>query len=97
MEGVTLIETHTLEALINEVRGLKETVVTTISELKETKKPYLTPQDVMQITGFGKTWINDNKQFIGFTTVGGCLRFKRKDVEAYMEQNYFKTKSPRRK
>lgn len=96
MEGISLVETHTLQALISEVRGLRETVVSTIAELSETKKPYLTPQDLMQITGFGKSWINDNKQDIGFTMIGGCLRFKRKDVEAYMEQNYFKTKTRRK-
>jgi predicted DNA-binding transcriptional regulator AlpA len=92
MEGISLVETKTLQALIFSVEDMKMTVVSTLAELKEAKKPYLTAQDVMELTGFGKTWVNDNKQDIGFSMVGGCLRFKRKDVEEYMNQNYFKAK-----
>ena len=92
MEGISLVETKTLQALIFSVEDMKMTVISTLAELKDTKKPYLTAQDVMELTGFGKTWVNDNKQDIGFSTVGGCLRFKRTDVEEYMNQNYFKSK-----
>lgn len=93
MEGISLVETAALQALIFSVQDLKSTVLSTVEELKAAKKPYLTTHDVMEITGFGKTWVNDNKQDIGFSMVGGCLRFKRKDVEDYMSQNYFKSKS----
>lgn len=96
MNGVSIIETATLEALIHEVRGLRETVVTTISELKDTKKPYLTTQEVMELTGFSIDWVNDHKADIGFSNIGRTIRFKRKDVEAYMDAGYFK-KSQRRK
>ena len=92
MEGVSLVETKALNALIGSVNTLQETVLNTIAELKEARKPYLTAQELMGLTGFGKTWVNDNKHLIGFTTVGGCLRFKRRDVEEFMEQNYFKAK-----
>jgi hypothetical protein len=93
MEGISLVETKTLEALIFSVEDMKMTVVSTLEELKQAKKPYMTAQEVMEITGFSKTWVNDNKQDIGFSTVGGCLRFKRKDVEEFMSQNYFKTQN----
>jgi hypothetical protein len=92
MKGISLVETKILQALIFSVEDMKMTVISTLAELKDTKKPYLTAQDVMELTGFGKTWVTENKQDIGFTTVGGCLRFKRKDVEEYMNQNYFKAK-----
>ena len=92
MEGVSIIETKTLEALIYKVESLQQTVIQTISELKDTKKPYLSAQEVMDITGFGKTWLMANKSDIGYSVVGGCLRFKRKDLEEYMELNYFKNK-----
>jgi excisionase family DNA binding protein len=96
MQGVTLVESQVLENLIGEVQGLRSVVLSTLKELSETKKPYLTVSEAMELTGFGKTWLMANKQDIGFSSVGGCIRFKRKDVEAYMEANYFKTKSPRR-
>lgn len=92
MEGVTVIETATLQALIGSVEDLKLTVMSTIAELKDSKKPYLTGQELQELTGFGKKWVNDNKQHVGYSMVGGCLRFKRSDVIEFMEQNYFKTK-----
>lgn len=96
MNGVSIVETATLERLIDKVEELKSTVTDTLSQLADTKKPYLSAQEVMELTGFGKTWLNANKQDIGFSTVGGALRFKRKDVEEYMNQNYFKAKATRR-
>lgn len=94
--GMTLVDTATLQTLISQVKELQTTVMTTVAELKDAKKPWLTAQDVMDMTGFGKTWVNDNKQDIGFSTIGNCLRFKRKDVEEYIESNYFKSKSQKR-
>lgn len=96
MEGVSIVETATLLNLISTVERLEKTVTGTLAVLKDTQKPYLSSQEVMEITGFGKRWLNDNKQDIGFSTVGRCLRFKRKDLEEYMSQNYFKTKKPKR-
>lgn len=93
--GVTLIETEVLQALIGSVEELKMTVMETISELKDTKSPYMTAQELMEFTKFKKDWVNDNKQLIGYRLVSGQLRFKRSDVIDFMEQNYFKTKNRR--
>ncbi len=92
MEGVSIVPTETLQALIGSVEDLKLTMASTIAELKDTRKPYLTAQEVMLITGFGKNWVNNNKHIIGYSSIGGCLRFKRSDVVEFMGQNYFKAK-----
>jgi hypothetical protein len=97
MEGISLVETQTMQALIAEVKDMKAVVVTALAELASSKKPYLTAQEVMEITGFGHNWLHQHKQDIGYSTIGTSIRFKRKDVEAYMEANYFKSKAPRRK
>lgn len=94
--GMALVDSTLLQGLISQVKELQATVMTTVAELKESKKPWLTAQEVQEMTGFGKTWLNDNKQLIGFTTIGGCLRFKRADVEDFIEANYFKVKSKKR-
>jgi hypothetical protein len=96
MNGLTVIETPIMLDLIEKVAKLSDRVEAMQNELIDKSKPYLTAQEVMEIAGFGKTWLNDNKQDIGYSMVGGCLRFKRKDLEAYMETNYFKTKQPKR-
>ncbi len=93
MEGVSLIESSVLQSLISEVQNLRSTVLETISELKDARSPYLTTQEVMDMTKFGKTWVNQNKHIIGCSTPNGQLRFKRKDVEAYIEANYVKVKT----
>lgn len=95
MEGVSIVETKVLEELISKIELLQKTVLLAMEELKQSKKPYLTTQELMEITSFGKTWVSDNKHLIGFSTVGGSLRFKRKDVEDFMDSHYFKTKKKR--
>lgn len=94
MNGVTLFETPAVLELIQKITQLSERVEAMHLDLKDSRKPYLSTQEVMEITGFGKTWLNDNKRDIGYSTVGGHLRFKRKDLEEYMSSNYYK--SPRR-
>ncbi|SFS58685.1 helix-turn-helix domain-containing protein [Mucilaginibacter polytrichastri] len=96
MEGITIIETAIFNRLIDKVDALEEFVTKTATELSEAKNPYLKVKEAMKLTGFSKTWLMSNKEAIGYASVGGCLIFKRKDLEAYMEANYFKTKSPRR-
>jgi predicted DNA-binding transcriptional regulator AlpA len=53
-------------------------------------KPYLTSKEVTEILGFNEDWLSLNKQFIGYSKIGGALRFKRADVEEYIEKNYHK-------
>ena len=96
MNGLTVLETPTLLELIQKITHLSERVEAMHLELKDTKKPYLNTKEVMEITGFSKTWLNSNKHDIGCSVVGGELRFKRKDLEEYMSQNYFKTKKTKR-
>jgi hypothetical protein len=96
MDGISLVETATLQSLITEVKDMRLVVISALQELAEAKKPYLSAQEVMKLTGFSLDWVNDHKQDIGYSNIGRTIRFKRKDVEAYMETNYFKSKAPRR-
>ncbi|MBB2148837.1 helix-turn-helix domain-containing protein [Pedobacter gandavensis] len=95
MKGVSIVETELLESLIWTIGDLKNTVQNTVAELKQLKEPYLTTQEVMAITKFGEKWVQDNKDKIGFTLKGGKLIFKRKDVEAFMDEDYFQAQKPR--
>jgi hypothetical protein len=92
MEGISLVETASLQALITSIEDMKMTVVSTMEELKNAKKDYLTVREVMEITGFTKQWVTNYKQNIGFTCVGSHLRFKRQDVEDFMNRFYVKPK-----
>jgi hypothetical protein len=90
MEGVSIVPTETLQALIFEIQDLKMTVMSTIAELQESKSPYMNSRQVMEITSNGKTWLNDNKDLIGFSKKNGRLRFKRSDVIEFIESGYHK-------
>lgn len=90
MQGVTIIETQTLQALISKIETLQDIVLSTISELKDSRKPYLNSQEVMQLLDRGHSWLNDNKDKIGYSKRTGTLLFKRTDVEAFIESDYFK-------
>jgi hypothetical protein len=94
--GMALVEAGLIERLIKQNQDLQIAVLEAIADLKNTKKTWYTAQEVMELTGFGKSWLNDNKKLIGFAMVGGCLRFKRQDVEDFIEANYFKVKSKKR-
>jgi excisionase family DNA binding protein len=93
MEGISLVETKVLQALIDKVDAIQGYVEKVTSK----DNPYMTIEETAQTMGFTKVWVINNKHDIGFSSIGRSIRFKRKDVEAYMEQNYFKSKSPRRK
>lgn len=91
MEGLTVFETEAVYELLTEIKAMRLQVQEMHAELKEAKKPYISAQELMELIGFGKKWVNDNKQHIGYSMVGGCLRFKRSDVIEFMDSNYYKT------
>lgn len=94
MKGVTIVETEVLENLVHNVTEMhnlfKSTVIALKDELKEAKKPWMTSKEVCEYLGKGSTWVDMNKEEIGFAKAGGEIRFRRKDVEAYLESRYFR-------
>ncbi|QNK61721.1 helix-turn-helix domain-containing protein [Pedobacter sp. PAMC26386] len=90
--SVALVDNELLNSLIAkiEVMGIRFEQIS--KELNETKSPYMDTQAVMEYTGFKKTWVNDNKHKIGYRMVGGELRFKRKEVESFMEESNFNSR-----
>jgi len=92
MEAVTIIETSKLEQLLSTLHNLDEKVCEMYIELKELKKPLFTVKELCEYLGKGSTWVDAHKADIGFSMAGGEIRFKRKDVEAYLESTYYKRK-----
>jgi len=97
MEGVTIVETKVLQELIFKLETLSGRVEAMYQELDGTRKPYLTLREASAFIGFSMAWVNDHKFDIGCSTVGGQVRFKRKDIDWFMQQEYYKSKTPRRK
>jgi len=90
MNGVTIIETEVLNRLIATVETMHSQMSAIADQMHSHTKPYLSVTDVCAFTGFGKTWVNDNKADIGFSSIGAAIRFKRADVVSFMDANYFK-------
>ena len=93
MNGVTLFETPAVLELIEKIAQLSERVEAMHQELKTMAEiKFLNSKEAAEMMGFSEVWICNNKQHIGYSNIGKSIRFKVSDIEAYMEQNYFKTK-----
>ena len=90
MEGVTIIETATLKALIYKVEELQERVIATLDQMSEAKKPFLTLKEAGALLNKSEKWMHTNKHEIGCSKTGGDWLFRRKDIENYIDESYFK-------
>lgn len=71
-----------------------------IEEAADEKKFYhekrlLSAKEVGRLTGFSQGSILKRKHEIGFFTQGKDIRFRMKDVEKWIEQNYIRPRPPR--
>jgi len=96
MNGVTIIETDKLNAIIANMERMVAYVRDAAQETKLGKKAYLSLSETAEFTGYSVKWVRNNKDEIGCSKVGGDYRFKRTDVIEFMEQNYFKAQNRRR-
>lgn len=90
MQGVSIVETATLQALIFKVETLQETVMATLADLQESKKPYLTLKEAATLLNKSEKWLHLNKHEIGCSKTGGDWLFQRKYITEYINQSHFK-------
>jgi hypothetical protein len=90
MEGLTLVETKAQESVLGSIANLKETITKYITESERAKKPYLNIKEAIELTGLSKSTLHKYKMVIGYSRPGGVITFKRRDVEEFMEESYFK-------
>jgi hypothetical protein len=90
---VAIVDNQLLEALISKITTLDSYISELKAEATTKSKPFISAHDLMELTGFSSKWVIDNKESIGYTTIGNQLRFKRDDVEAFFEKNYIKPKT----
>ena len=86
MNGVTIIETEELNA----IRQQLVTIANFISESNIKEPSLLTISQVAERTGLSNSTIERVREDIGYTSIGGCYRFKAKDVESWIDENYTK-------
>lgn len=88
MKGITIVKTRVLNRLIDRIDRMEEL----IKNLGVAGgRPWMSIKKVCEYMGKGSTWVDMNKWEIGFTKAGGEIRFKRKDVDAYLEGRYFRS------
>lgn len=92
MNGVAIVDNELLTNLIAKIENVEKLFKEVSQELKDAKKPYMTAQEVMDFTGFSRDWITDHKHDIGCSVRSGQLKFRRKDVEEFMEEGYHKVR-----
>lgn len=52
---------------------------------------YMSVDEVCSYVGFGKNWLAERQHVIGYYQDGKDRRFKRKDIDAYMEKHRIKS------
>lgn len=90
MGPVTIIETALLDKIFASVTSLDSKVTALYSELKESKKQFLSVAEACEYLGKASTWVYQHKADIGFSKIGNDILFKRTDLDDYIERSYYK-------
>jgi excisionase family DNA binding protein len=88
MNGVTIIETEKFQELLDQLKTMMDYIHS--ATLKS--QPLLSIAQVAEMTGLSKSTIERIKADIGYTTIGGCYRFKRTNVDLHIEENSLEPK-----
>lgn len=88
MKGLTIVETEEFHGVLSKLERIERF----LNSLQESQKTWMSIKEVCEYLGKGSTWVDQNKEVIGFSRAGGEIRFKRKDVDAYMESRYYRRK-----
>lgn len=60
------------------------------SESNRDKDRWLTPKEVAAYVGFTTAWVKERSAIIGASQDSRGLRYKKSDVEKFMQSRYFK-------
>lgn len=75
---------------IEETRKLTQAMFDKMSDAVQDR--WLSPRDAAEYTGFKQSWIKARSAKIGAFQDGMGLRYKRSDIDKYMQKNSFKAK-----
>jgi len=92
MNGITIIETETFQSLIDVVNRTND-LIAEIASASKVEDKYLTVAEALEYVGFGKTWLNERADKIGYYQAGTDRRFKRADLDAYMAKHFIQRKT----
>lgn len=92
MEGVSIVPTELLNKLFNKLEDIHQRVTQIDQERKEASATYLTTAQLMKYMNKSRNWIMTHKHQLGCSKSAGTLLFKRADVDAFIESDYFKKK-----
>lgn len=75
-----------MQDMFEEVVRLHKELSDDVKRLKD--KRLLTPKEVAELVGYNPNTIKQKKHEIGFFSEGKDVKFKLKDVEAWIDRNY---------
>lgn len=90
----TVLTTDQFTAMMQDMACMRTLFLNAVAELKALKDNRLmSVKDVMEYTGFGKDWVNEHKENIGYSQPGGRdIRFYKEDVDKYFASNKIQRK-----
>lgn len=90
MEGVSIVDKPTMEALLDKLEVMHGLFIKTSAELKNYKTTYLTTRQVCEYIKKSENWVLLHKHDLGCSKRAGTLLFKRQDIDDFINSDYFK-------
>ena len=90
MDPVTILDTTTLQMVLSKIESMNSHFEQVAAELKSSQGKWMTINQVVEYTGLSRTTVNLHRDKIGRSDSGNCIRFKRSDVDKFMEAGYYK-------
>jgi hypothetical protein len=92
MEAVTILPTEQYNALVSKIDTLHGVVLTMGDQLLNATSKWMTTKQVCEHLSKSENWVLLHKHELGCSKRAGTLLFKRADVDAFIESDYFKKK-----
>ncbi|GGG93532.1 helix-turn-helix domain-containing protein [Pedobacter zeae] len=88
--NIAIIDNVLIETLIASIMDFEKLVLNKLEELNAFNRPYLTLQEACKLLNRSTKWMMAHKHEIGCSRVGRDWIFKRKDIDSFFNQGYFK-------
>lgn len=90
---VLIFDSEVVQDLISKLDYITELhKKATVEIVRLNTSRWMTIEEVAEFTGFGIDWVGARQYEIGYFNQGGGRRFRRADVDTYMQRHFIQTK-----
>jgi tRNA nucleotidyltransferase (CCA-adding enzyme) len=90
MEDVTIVSTKQMQALMYKLESISERIEQMEKDRENSTSVWMTTKQVCIYINKQRTWVMAHKSDLGSSKRAGTLLFKRADIDAFINSDYFK-------